>query len=148
MEVQPDFEELFVLFNKHRVKYIIVGAYALAFHGAPRTTGDIDVFVQPTAENARRVISALKDFGFGPLNLTESDFAKPKWVVQLGIPPVRIDLVTSITAVTWRKAYSGKVRGAYGKARVHYLGKPEYLINKRAVARKKDLADIEALCGK
>jgi hypothetical protein len=145
MEVQPDFKELLALFNEHKIEHIIVGAYALAFHGAPRFTGDMDVYVRPTAENAARIVKALAAFGFGSLGLQEQDFRKPDQVVQLGLPPIRIDLITSITGVTWEQADAGKIRGTYGEVPVYYLGRQQYAENKRASGRKKDLADLEAL---
>ncbi len=145
MEPQSDFKELLGLFNKHKVEYIIVGAYALAFHGAPRFTGDIDIFVQPSPENSQKIVSALDDFGFGSLGLAAKDFQIPKKVVQLGLPPVRIDIITSITGVSWQEAYRGKQEGRYGNIPVFFLGRESYLENKKALGRQKDLADIEAL---
>lgn len=145
MEVQKDFKELLELFNAHNVEYVIVGAYALAFHGAPRFTGDIDVFVHPSPENAQKILSALADFGFGSLNLTADDFQKLNYVVQLGSPPVRIDIVTSITGVAWEEADGGKQKCLYGDVPVYFLGRDQYITNKRATGRKKDLADLEAL---
>lgn len=145
MEVQPDFRELLALFNERKVEYIVVGAYALAYHGAPRFTGDIDIYVRPAPENAPRIIDALNAFGFGSLGLKADDFQKPDHVVQLGVPPVRIDLITSITGVSWEQADAGKVAGKYGDIDVHYLGRDQYARNKRATGRKKDLADLEAL---
>jgi hypothetical protein len=108
MEIQKDFKELLELFNGHNVEYIIIGAYALAYHGAPRFTGDIDIFVHPSSENAQKILSALTDFGFGSSNLTIEDFQNSKSVVQLGVPPVRIDILTSITGVTWEQADQGR----------------------------------------
>lgn len=145
MEAQKDFKELLELFNGHKVEYIIVGAYALAYHGAPRFTGDIDIFVKPSLDNAQRILSALSDFGFGSLNLTIDDFQNPDSVVQLGVPPVRIDIITSITGVTWKEADKGKLEGVYGDIQVHFLGREQYIANKRAIGRKKDLADLESL---
>ena len=92
MEVQQDFKELLELFNVHNVQYLIVGGYALAHHGAPRYTGDIDIFVKSDKENASKILSALDDFGFGAVGLKEQDFSIPNKVVQLGYPPVRIDI--------------------------------------------------------
>ena len=145
MEVQPDFRDLLGLFNEHGVEYLIVGAYALAFHGAPRFTGDIDLLVRPTPENGERILKALASFGFQFPNLTVADFETPANVVQLGVPPVRIDLITSLTGITWEQAAAGKVQGTFGDLDVHYIGRTEYIANKRATGRKKDLADIEAL---
>lgn len=145
MEVQQDFRDLLALFNAHKVEYLIVGGYALAFHGAPRFTGDIDIFVEPSVHNAERIIKALIEFGFGGLNLTLEDFSSPDKVVQLGVPPVRIDLITAITGVSWQEAFAGRVPGTYGDIPVYFLGRNEFVANKRAVGRKKDLADLEAL---
>ena len=145
MEAQPDFKELLALFNEQKIEYVIVGAYALAYHGAPRFTGDIDIYVRPTEDNATRILAALTSFGFGSLGLREEDFQKPEQVIQLGVPPVRIDLITSITGVTWEQANSGKAAGKYGDVDVHYLGRNQYVQNKRATGRKKDVADLEAL---
>ena len=145
MEVQPDFKELLELFNDLNVEYVIVGGYALAFHGAPRFTGDLDIYVRPTAQNAARITQALTHFGFGSLALQKQDFCKPDQVVQLGLPPIRIDLITSITGVTWEQADAGKIRVTYGEVPVTYLGRQQYAENKRASGRKKDLADLEAL---
>ena len=145
MEVQQDFRDLLALFNEHKVEYIIVGAYALGFHGAPRTTGDIDIFVKPDSLNARKIMEALDDFGFGSVGLSLEDFERPDTIVQLGFSPIRIDIITSITGVSWEDAWSGKVKGMFGDVPTHYIGRSEFLLNKRALGRHKDLADLEAL---
>ena len=145
MEIQPDFKDLLELFNAHKVEYIIVGGYALAFHGAPRYTGDIDIYVRPEDKNAARIISALAEFGFGSVGLSAEDFERPEQVIQLGVPPVRVDIITSIAGISWDETFSGRVAGKYGDIQVHYIGREQFIINKRAVARKKDLADLEAL---
>jgi hypothetical protein len=145
MEIQEDFKELLELFNAHKVEYIVVGGYALAFHGAPRFTGDIDLLVKPDIKNARHILAALKDFGFASLNISESDFVALGNVIQLGVPPIRIDIMTSLTGVDWENAHAGKVAADYGGVAVHFLGKKEYITNKKALGRKKDLADLEAL---
>ncbi|HTP41432.1 MAG TPA: hypothetical protein VML36_03335 [Nitrospiria bacterium] len=145
MDVPRDFSELLALFNAHHVDYLIVGAHALAYHGAPRYTGDLDILVRPDPENAGRILRALDEFGFGSLGLTAEDFTAPDNVIQLGRAPVRVDLVTSITGVSWQQAATGKVEARYGDLNVRYLGKKELIQNKRALGRKKDLADLEAL---
>jgi len=145
MEVQEDFREFLELLNAHEVQFIIVGGYALAFHGAPRFTGDIDVFVKPDNANAKRIINALADFGFSSLDLTINDFIDQNNVIQLGLPPVRIDIITSISGVTWEEADASKEPGLFGDVSVSYIGKNQFITNKRATGRKKDLADIEAL---
>ena len=145
MEVQPDFRDLLALLNEHKVEYLIVGGYALAFHGAPRFTGDIDIFVRPDSENASRVLDALSAFGFRFPNLTADDFTNPNKVVQLGVPPVRIDIIMSLSGVSWDEAEAAKEPGIFGDVPVSYIGRREYIKNKRSAGRKKDLADIEAL---
>lgn len=145
MAIQKDFEELLALLNKKKVKYLIVGGYALAFHGAPRYTGDIDIFVSPDSRNAELIMAALEKFGFGSMDLKKADFERPGWVIQLGVPPVRVDIITSLTGISWKESYSKRVRGKYGDVPVNYIGKRQLIKNKKAIARKKDLADIEAL---
>ncbi len=145
MDVQPDFKELLGLFNSHGVEYLIVGGYALAYHGAPRYTGDIDLFVRASADNAERIVTALQKFGFGSVGLVNRDFTTSANVVQLGVPPVRVDIVTSLTGVSWEQTYAGRVEGKYGDLRVFFIGRDEFVANKRAIGRKKDLADLEAL---
>lgn len=145
MEVQPDFRDLLELLNENGVEYLIVGGYALAFHGAPRFTGDIDVFVRPSPKNAERILNALTAFGFSFSNLDVDDFQTPGRVVQLGVPPVRVDLITSISGVTWEQAQAHRQPAVFGDVPVAYIGRAEFVANKRASGRKKDLADLEAL---
>ncbi|MCK4752838.1 MAG: hypothetical protein KAS75_05275 [Planctomycetes bacterium] len=145
MEIQEDFKELLELFNTHKVEYLIVGGYALAFHGAPRFTGDIDLLVKADSENAKHILAALKEFGFGSLKLSENDFTSPNNVIQLGTPPVRVDIMTSITAVDWEKAQADKVQANYGDTPTYFISKDNFVANKKALGRKKDLADLEAL---
>ncbi len=135
------FKELLELLNSHKVEYLVVGSYALAFHGVPRFTGDIDLFVKPEDANAKRILSMLDEFGFGSLN----DFTSPDNVVQLGVPPVRVDIMTSLTGVSWEKAEAGKISGSYGETIVSFISKKDLIANKKALGRSKDLADIEAL---
>ena len=145
MQIQKDYKELLELFNAHKVEYLIVGGYALAFHGAPRFTGDMDLFVKPDSTNAQRILTALEEFGMASLDLSQSDFTSPDNVIQIGVPPVRVDIMTSITAVDWEKAESGKVPGNYGDTQVYFIGRDDFVANKRALGRKRDLADLEAI---
>jgi hypothetical protein len=145
MQIQQDYKELLELFNAHNVDYVIVGGYALAFHGAPRFTGDIDLFVKPDPKNAQRILSALTEFGMGSLDLSQTDFTSVDNVIQLGVPPVRVDIMTSLTGVGWDKADSGKVTGNYGDIKVYFIGRDDFIANKRALGRKRDLADLEAI---
>jgi len=99
MRIEKDYKELLELFNKHKVRFCIVGAFAMAFHNKPRYTKDIDLLVEPSLKNAEKIISALNDFGFGELKLTIEDFTKPHNIVQLGYEPVRIDILTSVSGL-------------------------------------------------
>lgn len=145
MEIHPDFNELLRLFAAFQVEYVIVGGYALAFHGAPRYTGDLDLLVHATQENGERILDALREFGFGGANLEAKDFAEEGRFVRLGHPPVRIDLLTSITGVVWAAVIANRALGKYGDLDVPFIGRSEFITNKRASGRAKDLADIEAL---
>ncbi|MEN8127044.1 MAG: hypothetical protein ABFR90_04470 [Planctomycetota bacterium] len=143
--IPSDFKELLALLNSHNVDYIIVGAYALALHGHPRFTGDLDIYVKPDSQNASQILAALKEFGFGSLELEEKDFTELHRVIQLGVPPVRIDLLTSLTGLTWDDAVVGQLKGELGGVPVFFLGKPEYVRNKKALGRHKDIADAETI---
>jgi hypothetical protein len=145
MELYRDFKELLELLNAHKVEYLVVGGYALAFHGAPRITGDIDLLVKPDIANAKRILETLNEFGFGSLSLSESDFTTPENIVQFGVPPVRVDIMNSLTGVSWKKANADKVKGSFDKTTVHFISKEDLITNKKSLGRQKDLADIEAL---
>jgi len=145
MEVQSDFRDLLTLFNVHEVDYIIVGDYALAFHGAPRFTGDLDILVKSDAGNAQCIIEALEEFGFRSAGLTAEDFQSPDIVVQLGYLPIRIDIITSLTGVSIEDAFTSRIEGKYGGITVYYIGREQFVANKRAIGRKRDLADLEAI---
>lgn len=145
MEIHPDFSELLKLFADFQVEYAIVGGYALAYHGAPRYTGDLDLLVSTRPENAERIMRALRDFGFGDSNLTASDFTEEGRFVRLGHPPVRIDVLTSISGISWEEIQANRVMGKYGDIDVLFIGREDFIRNKRASGRTKDIADIEAL---
>lgn len=145
MKVNQDFSELLACLTRHGVRALVVGAHALAFHARPRYTKDLDVFVEPTAANAARLLQALDAFGFGGLGLTEEDFSSPGKVVQLGYPPSRIDLMTSISGVSFREAWEDRVPGPYGELEVAYIGRKELVRNKAASGRTQDRADLELL---
>jgi hypothetical protein len=145
MEVQKDFKELLELLNDHKVDYLIIGAYALAFYGVPRFTGDLDVLVKPDKGNAAKIMIALNDFGFGDLDLSNDDLTLPDRVIQLGVSPVRVDIMTSITGLTWEQVAKNRVSGEYDDVPVYFIGKDDFIANKKALGRHRDLADIEAL---
>jgi len=143
--IRHDFELLLALLNGQKVEYLVVGGCALVFHGVPRATDDLDLFVRRTRENARRIVAALEDDGFASLTLSEADFMLPGNVVRLGAPPVCSDLITSLTALSWNQADAGKVAGRYGRTRAFFLGRDDLVLNKKALYRAGDAADIEAL---
>ena len=136
---------MLALFNAHSVEYLVVGGYAMAFHGAPRFTGDIDLLIKADNANAKRVLAALNAFGFSSVGLSETDFLSPRNVIQLGVPPIRIDILMSLSGVEWAKAWNNKISGDYGGVPVFFISKSDLIENKKALGRKKDLADIEAL---
>jgi len=144
-KLHPDFKELLKLLNAHKVDYLVVGGYALGFHGAPRFTGDIDLFVKPDPQNAKRILDTLKEFGFESSDLSQDDFTSPKSVIQFGFPPVRIDIMNSLSGVSWEKADSGKIKGDLDNITVYFIGKEDLITNKKTLGRQRDLADIEAL---
>jgi hypothetical protein len=131
--------------NAQSVKALIVGGYAVAFHAKPRFTKDIDLLVEPSADNAQRLLRALSDFGFGAVDLAVDDFTTPGRVVQLGNAPNRVDLMTAIDGVSFADAWTGRVSGRFGAVPVFYIGKAELVRNKRATGRAQDLADVESL---
>jgi len=142
-----DFKELLELLNSNEVDYIVVGGYAMAFHGSPRLTGDIDLFIQRSSENAERLLRVLEQFGFGSLELSIDDFTRPNQVVQLGHPPIRIYFLTSLDGVESEEANSAKIAGRFGDVPVYYIEREQLIQNKRALGRARDIADIEALDG-
>jgi hypothetical protein len=144
MELAPDFDEFIACLTAHGVEFLVVGAYALAFHGAPRFTGDLDVLIRPTRDNAARLIAALEAFGFST-TLTPEAVAETRRMLQMGVPPVQIHVMSAISGVQWDDAWSDRVDGPLGRHTVSFLGRETFLRNKRAAGRPKDLADIDAL---
>jgi hypothetical protein len=144
MKVHEDFKDFIEALNNNNVEYVIVGAFALAYHGHPRATGDIDIWLRPTPQNAGAVLKALNDFGFGKLDISEDDILSGK-IIQLGYPPVRIDLITLMEGVTHGEIWNGRVSGTFGDQQVFYIGRDEFIRNKKAIGRHKDLADLELL---
>ena len=145
--LNEDFRDVLVLFADAGVEFVIVGAYALAFHGAPRASGDIDLFVRPSPLNSQRVFDALVRFG-APLDsagLTAADFAGPGMVYQIGLPPRRIDVMTEISGVTFEEAWASRVTGEVEGRAVGFIGHAALLKNKEAAGRPKDIADVARL---
>ena len=125
--------------------YLVVGGYAVAFHGYPRYTKDIDLWIQLDKSNAEKILKVLQDFGFGSLELTVEDFLDPEQVIQLGYPPNRIDILTDIKGVDFTKCYSSKIEAAIEGTTVNFIDLDNLRKNKKATARHQDLADLENL---
>ena len=144
-KLQTDLREFIALLNSHKVEYLLVCGHAVAFHGHPRFTGDIDFLIRTTPENAARVLNVLHDFGFADLSIVEHDLIAPGRVLQLGHPPNRIDVLTSITGVDFDTAWTARVQGHLDDQPVTLLSREHLLQNKRASGRPKDLADVAKL---
>ena len=140
-----DQAEFLEALNKHGVKALIIGATALAFHAKPRFTGDLDVFVEASTENATRVIAAIDDFGFGGIGIAPADFEQVGQVVQLGVEPNRVDITTRIHGITFEEAWPNRVAGKFEDVPVFYIGRDDLIRNKEAAARPIDLADVSIL---
>ncbi len=145
MKLERDLREFIELLNASDVRYLIVGAYAVAHHGHPRYTGDIDFFVEASPQNAQRLGHVLEQFGFSNVGIATEDFTAPDQVVQLGVDPNRMDLMTSISAVAFDEAWNTREYGELDGLRVPFISKELLKRNKAAVGRKQDLADIDYL---
>ena len=145
MAVNPDFRDLFSALNGAEARYLIVGAYAVIHHTEPRYTKDVDLWVEPTAENAARVLTALAAFGAPILGLTASDLTDPEVVYQIGIEPNRIDLLTRVEGLDFDAAWPRAAETSYGGVPIRVLGLDDLITAKRATARPQDLLDAERL---
>jgi len=145
MTTHPDFEELLRLLEEHRVEYMVVGGYAVAFHGYPRFTKDIDVFFQSDDDNVRLLRQALMAFGFREEDLPREAFTAPGNVLTFGVVPTRIDLINDIDGVTYEEARRNVVRGTYGGIEVTFIGFDDLIKNKKATPRARDKGDVEEL---
>ena len=145
MRTEKDFEELLKLFNKNKVRYCIIGAYAVGIYGVPRYTKDMDLLVEPDVKNSQRIIKALAEFGFKSLGLKEKDFIQKGKIVQLGYEPVRIDLITSIEGCDFQEVWKNKTIGTYGKQKAFFIGFDDLIKNKKKSGRKQDSVDVSML---
>ena len=143
--MNSDFSDLLSAFNAEGVEYLVVGAYALAAHGRVRATGDIDVWIHATQQNARRVLSALTEFGAPLHDLNEQDLSQPGLVFQIGVAPVRIDILTSIDGVEFTQAWTSRFETRFAGQPVHVLSEAHLILNKKTVGRPQDLADVDWL---
>lgn len=145
MPLSSDLREFVGLLNSRGVEYVIVGAHSLAFHGRPRYTGDLDILVQATPQNAARIVDLLNEFGFASSAFKPSDFIEPEQMIQIGRPPNRVDLLTSITGVGTDEAFASKIQAELDGIPVFVLSKELLIQNKRAVGRPQDIADLHEL---
>ena len=145
MRVEKDFKEFIALLNRHDVHYLIIGGFAYSFYAEPRYTKDIDILIEQSQESAKKILKAIRDFGFEDISLTEKDFLDPGQIIQLGVAPVRIDILTSIKGVDFEKFWENRVTGRYGDIHVFFISKQDLIHCKHVSGRKQDLADIEKL---
>ena len=145
MQANSDFRDLFAELNAAGAEYLVVGAHALAAHGHVRATKDLDVWIRASPENASRVYRALGSFGAPLHGLSVEDLAGPDLIFQIGVPPVRIDIITSIDGVEFDSAWRERMPSEYGDQRVHVLSRRHLIENKKASGRLQDLADVEFL---
>ena len=145
VRIPTDLKKFVELLNQNKVKYLIVGGYALAFHGYPRYTGDIDILIKPDSPNAKKIIDSIDDFGFGTLNISREDFLVPGTIIQLGFPPSRIDLLTRISGIEFDLAWNNKVLGQLDDISANFIGLEDLKTNKASTGRSKDIADLEVL---
>jgi hypothetical protein len=148
MKLQKDIHEFVALLLSRKVEFLLVGGYALAFHGAPRFTEDIDFFVFVSPENAMKMSGVIEEFGFGELSLGAEDFLVPDQVIQLGRAPHRIDLLTGISGVSWEVAWESRIEADLDGLTVPVIGKAALEANKAATGRPQDLADLARLRGR
>ncbi len=142
MAVNRDFRDLFAALNAAGARYLLVGGYAVAFHAEPRFTKDLDVWIEPALDNAKIVFEALRAFGAPLERVTAADLARPEMVLQIGVPPNRIDLVTGIDGVGFDEAWPNRVSSSYGDQAITVIGRDDLIRNKHATGRPQDLADL------
>jgi hypothetical protein len=145
VQLGKDFRDLLELLNRHQVRYLVVGGFAVAVHGTPRYTKDLDIWVEVSAENAGRIIAALDEFGFASLGLRAEDFLDPDVVIQLGYEPNRIDFLTKLTGVEFAEAYPARTSITLGELEVPLIDRTSLIANKRALGRPHDLDDARGL---
>ncbi|NOZ57121.1 MAG: nucleotidyltransferase family protein [Calditrichaeota bacterium] len=143
--LSDDFRDFLNLLNQHGVRYLVVGAFAVAVHGYPRNTGDIDIWIERTPENARKVAAVLGECDFGSPDLTDSDFLQRDQIIQLGLPPNRIDILTGVSGASFGECYPQRVEKELDGVTVAFVGRECLRRIKKASARSQDLADLENL---
>lgn len=145
IELPPDFREFLKLLNDHNVEYLLVGGFAVGFHGYPRATSDIDIWVGRSPENAKRVVAAIREFGFDTPNLTPELFLEERKIVRMGHPPVRIEVMNSIDGVVFDQCRENLIETDFDGISVPVISLPDLKVNKKASGRPKDMDDLEHL---
>src|SRR3972149_4403174 len=145
IQLAPDFKDFLKLLNEEKVEYLLVGGYAVGFHGYPRATKDMDIWVAVNPENAERLVRVFCRFGFSPKSISSASFLNEKKVIEIGIEPVRIDVIMSISGISFSECYAQKVDFVYEGININLINLEHLKINKRATGRLRDLADVEEL---
>ena len=145
IQLPPDFKEFLKLLNSHRVEYLLIGGYAVGYHGYPRPTGDMDVWIAVKPDNAARVARALTDFGFSPEDVPTSLFMEPGRITRMGVPPLRLEIITGISGVKFEECFARRVTAAIDGVEVDLIALDDLRTNKKASGRHKDLNDLEQL---
>lgn len=142
----PDFKEFVQLLIKNQVEYLVVGGYAVSIHGYPRYTGDLGIWINSTKNNAEKVLTCINEFGFSSSELTEKDFTREYGVVQIGYPPVRIDIINNVDGVTFENCFKKKSIIEIDGLPVNFISLEDLITNKKTTARPRDIDDVENLC--
>ena len=145
MVLNPDFKEFLQLLDQKGVRYLVAGGHAVAFHGYPRHTKDLHIWIEPDPENAEKLTSVMEEFGFASLELTIEDFLEPGTIIQLGHPPNSIDLLTTLTGIDFDSCFESRTTNTIDNIQVKFLDLENLKRNKRAVGRPQDLADLDNL---
>ena len=144
-EFPKDFREFLQLLNSRKIEYLVIGGYAVGYHGYPRATGDMDVWIAMTEKNAGEMVRVLKEFGFDLPELRKELFLKKGNVIRMGVPPMRLEILTSVDGVAFEACFKNRIVADFGMFKVNFISKEDLLLNKRASGRPKDLADFDRL---
>ncbi|MDP2645830.1 MAG: hypothetical protein Q8P24_12895 [Desulfobacterales bacterium] len=145
IEFPADFKEFLQLLNSKKIEYLVIGGYAVGYHGYPRATGDMDIWIATNEQNAVRMVEALKEFGFDPPELQKELFLEKQKVIRMGLPPMRLEILTSIDGVDFKTCFNNRITEDLGDVKVNFISKGDLLINKRASGRPQDLVDFDKL---
>ena len=145
IEFPRDFKEFLQLLNSKKIEYLVIGGYAVGYHGYPRATGDLDIWIDINDQTAAKMVDVLKEFGFNPPELHEEIFLKEEKVIRMGVPPMRLEILTTIDGVDFKTCFNNRLIADFGDFKVNFISKSDLLINKRASGRPQDLVDFNKL---